>query len=52
MDQIYRLAETRRFDEYVGNQPVSMRWAVYFGLGLMVLLCGITSDINNYYIQF
>ncbi len=41
-----------RFDDYMAAKPMWLRWTIYFKLIFMILIFGMESGIDNYYIQF
>jgi len=52
MDFYYQKAGNKRFDDYLSNKPILLRWLVYFTLSLLILIFGISPGVENYYIQF
>ncbi|RYY53738.1 MAG: hypothetical protein EOO09_16915 [Chitinophagaceae bacterium] len=52
LDLIYARAGKQRFDLFLENKPVWVRWGIYFLLAIIIICLGVLDSINNYYAQF
>lgn len=52
MDYHYRKANEQRFDSYLMNKSWMNRWFIYIKLIVIILVSGISLEIDNYYNLF
>ncbi len=52
MDYHFKKAKKDRFDEYLNNKYWINRWFIYTKLLFIIIIFGVSSGIENYYIMF